>query len=69
MSLVTIKTGITGTDGREEVLTEYLCDWPDCPNVAVHVIGVVKDIRAAVVFCGHHYSAIIVARGKNRPPR
>jgi hypothetical protein len=67
MSRVTIKTGIADVDGREEVLTEYLCDWPDCPNVAVHVMGVVKDIRAAVVVCAEHYSRMRAARGANKP--
>jgi hypothetical protein len=66
MSLVTIKTGIPDVDGREEVLTEYLCDWPDCPNVAIHVMGVVKDIRAAVVVCAEHHSAMTAARVANK---
>ena len=21
-------------DGEDDTLTEYICDWPDCPNVA-----------------------------------
>ena len=29
---------------HEEVLHAYLCDWPDCPNEAVHALGV--DQRA-----------------------
>jgi hypothetical protein len=28
---VTIKTGLTTPDGREELLTEYLCDHPAVP--------------------------------------
>jgi hypothetical protein len=28
MPRLTIKTGIVAEDGQEEVLTEYLCDWP-----------------------------------------
>ena len=67
MSRLTIKTGIADIDGREEVLTEYLCDWPDCPNVALHVMGVVKDIRAAVVVCAEHYSGMMAARGAIKP--
>ena len=67
MSRVTIKTGMPGVDGREEILTEYLCDWPDCPNVAVHVMGVAKDIRAAVVVCAEHHSAMMAARAINKP--
>jgi hypothetical protein len=39
MSRVTIKTGLVGPDGREEELTEYMCDYPDCPNIATCVLG------------------------------
>ena len=28
--LVTLRTGFHAPDGREEALTEYLCDWPGC---------------------------------------
>jgi hypothetical protein len=40
--------------GPEETLTEYICDWPDCPNIAEHVIGVVREIRAMAVLCTEH---------------
>ncbi|HKE83377.1 MAG TPA: hypothetical protein VKB50_06475 [Vicinamibacterales bacterium] len=36
MPQVTLRTIV---DGGEEVLTEYVCDWPGCPNVARHVVG------------------------------
>ena len=39
MSRVTIKTGLTTPDGHEEELTEYLCDYPNCPNFATRVVG------------------------------
>jgi hypothetical protein len=54
MPQVTIKTGIEGPDGREEELTEYLCDWPGCPNVADHVLGYVKELGLAVAVCPQH---------------
>ena len=54
MPQVTIKTGIAGPDGREEELSEYLCDWPDCPNVAAHVLGCVKELGLAVAVCDQH---------------
>ena len=54
MPLVTIKTGLLKSDGNEEVLTEYLCDWPDCPNVAVHPLGCIRELRAVVVVCAEH---------------
>ncbi len=54
MPLVTIKTGFPTPDGGEEVLTEYLCDWPGCPNVAVRSLGCIPDIRAMAVVCEEH---------------
>jgi hypothetical protein len=54
MPQVTIKTGIAGPDGREEELTEYLCDWPGCPNIAAHVRGCVKELGLSVVVCEQH---------------
>jgi hypothetical protein len=51
---VTIKTGIAGPDGREEALSEYFCDWPDCPNVAEHVLGCVKELGLSVAVCEQH---------------
>jgi hypothetical protein len=52
--LVTIKTGFQAADGHEETLTEYFCDWHGCPNVAVHVLGVVKELRAIAIVCEEH---------------
>jgi hypothetical protein len=50
---VTIKTGLTTTDGREEALTEYLCDHPDCPNIATQSLGCVREVGAIAV-CDEH---------------
>jgi len=58
---VTIKTTV---NGREESLSEYLCDWPDCPNVAVEVVGVVRELRIRAVMCAEH-----AARLARKPPR
>ena len=41
-------------DGREELLTEYLCDQPDCPNVATHVLGCAKEVGATAAVCDEH---------------
>jgi hypothetical protein len=57
MPQVTIKTGITGADGHEEELREYLCDWPGCPNVAEQVLGCVKEIGLSVAVCKEHAAA------------
>ena len=54
MPRVTIRTGFVGEDGQEEVLTEYLCDWPDCPNVAEQGLGVVCELRIMSAVCHEH---------------
>jgi len=51
MPVVTIRTVV---DGREETLTEHVCDWPDCPNVAVEVIGFVRELKLATAYCAEH---------------
>jgi hypothetical protein len=51
---VTIKTGFMTPDGREETLTEYICDYPDCPNYAAHVIGTPSETGAAMAVCTEH---------------
>jgi hypothetical protein len=54
MPQVTIKTGLKAEDGHEEELTEYLCDWPDCPNVATDVLGCAKEIGICSAVCKEH---------------
>jgi hypothetical protein len=49
-------------DGKEETLTEYICDWPDCPNVAEHVLGVISELRAFSAVCSKHASLIASRR-------
>jgi hypothetical protein len=41
-------------DGKEDTVSEYICDWPDCPNVAVHVTGVVRELRSFAAVCADH---------------
>lgn len=55
MPLATIRTTI---DGREDVMSEYLCDWPGCPNVAVEVIGIVRELRLRSAVCAEHAAQI-----------
>ena len=62
---VTIRTEI---DGREETISEYMCDWPDCPNVAVEVLGVVRELRLRSVICAQH-AALIRNRRNNQTGR
>ena len=54
MPRVTIKTGIAAPDGREEELSEYLCDWPGCPNIATQVLGCIREFGLSAVVCDHH---------------
>jgi hypothetical protein len=51
---VTIKTGLTTPDGREELLTEYLCDHPGCPNIANEMLGCIRELRLVAAVCKEH---------------
>ena len=62
MPSVTIRTSQTD-DGPEETLTEYLCDWPDCPNVATQVVGTIRELRLFSAVCDEHAKRIA------QPPR
>ena len=63
--LFRIKTGFSGADGQEEVLTEYLCDWPGCANPAVHTLGCITSIRAMARVCEAHVPSSL---RQTRPP-
>jgi hypothetical protein len=54
MPRVSIPTGLIRNDGREEILSEYLCDHPGCANVAVHVVGVVRGLNMGFAVCAEH---------------
>ena len=54
MPRVSMKTGFMASDDTEEVLTEYLCDSPDCPNVATQVLGCVRELRLFAAVCDQH---------------
>ena len=54
MPWVTIKTGHTAPDGREEKLTEYLCDFPECPNVATRELECLTALRLRAAVCEEH---------------
>lgn len=58
MPQVTLRTGIVGADGKEEVLIDYLCDWPNCPNVAKHTVGIIRELRRAYVVCPEHAATL-----------
>jgi len=51
---IIIKTGRAGPDGREEELSEYMCDTPGCPNVAIHVLGGVTELGLFAAVCQEH---------------
>jgi hypothetical protein len=52
---ITLRTIV---DGREQTLSEYLCDWPDCPNVAVHVVGFVRELGLRAAMCAEHSTGL-----------
>jgi hypothetical protein len=54
MPRITIKSGFPSPDGGEEVLSEYLCDWPGCSNVGVHPLGGITELRAVAIVCEEH---------------
>jgi len=55
MAYVTVRTGITGPDGTEEQLREYMCDSPGCPNIATRILGVVRELAAFAAVCDEHF--------------
>lgn len=57
------------SDGNEDTLSEYICDWPDCPNVAVHVVGVVRELRAFCAVCADHARVLAERSKRSRPKR
>jgi hypothetical protein len=68
MPRVTIRTGFFTPDGREEELSEFLCDAPGCPNVATQVIGCVREIALAAVVCEEHAPPRVTAKRADAPP-
>jgi hypothetical protein len=54
MPVVTIRTGVMAADGAEEIITEYLCDVPDCPNTAEHVMGWAREMGRGYALCAEH---------------
>jgi hypothetical protein len=51
-------------DGQEETISEYMCDWADCPNIAVETLGVIPGLRVHAAVCAEH--AALIARQKNQ---
>lgn len=54
MPIVKIRTDVAAAQGGEHILTEYLCDWPDCPSPAEDVFGVVKELGVTLAYCKAH---------------
>lgn len=52
--------------GHEETLTEYFCDWPDCPNPAVEVVGAAAERRTQIVMCRVHAAELAKIKAKKR---
>jgi hypothetical protein len=62
MPRVTLRT-VVSADGTEDTITEYICDWPDCPNVAEHVVGVIRELRQFAAVCPEH-ARLLAERSK-----
>jgi hypothetical protein len=62
MPRVTLRAD-SSVDGKEDTVSEYICDWPDCPHVAVDVVGVVRELRAFVAMCADH-ARMVAERSK-----
>ncbi len=45
-------------------MSEYLCDWADCPNIAIEVLGAIPGLRVRAAVCAEH--AAMIARQKNQ---
>jgi hypothetical protein len=67
MPRVIIKSGEKTADGREEALTEYFCDWPGCPNIAEHSLGVIRELRVVACVC-HEHMEHLRATSRRRTP-
>ena len=42
----------------EEELTEYLCDYPNCPNFATRIVGRLVELRLMAAVCETHLSML-----------
>ena len=56
MPQVTLRTVV---GDREESISEYLCDWPNCPEIAVTTLGVIRGLRVRAAVCAEHAARIV----------
>jgi hypothetical protein len=54
MPWVIAEPGVGGPRSYREGVTKYLCDEPDCLNVAEHFVGCAKEVAACVAYCKEH---------------
>jgi hypothetical protein len=54
MPIVRIRSEDPAGQGGEQILTEYLCDWPDCPSIADDVKAVVRELGITLAYCQAH---------------
>jgi hypothetical protein len=52
MPRVTLR--IETADHKEVKVTEYICDVPDCPNQAEHVLGFSRELGGFAAVCAPH---------------
>ena len=54
MARVVMKSEFLKPDGNQEELAGFMCDWPDCPNIATQVLGCVKELGLSIAVCDEH---------------
>jgi hypothetical protein len=60
---VTLRTIV---NGREEAISEYACDWPDCPHAGRYAF-VLPSLSARAVVCAEHAVRIARRAGRDDP--
>jgi hypothetical protein len=55
MPQLTLRTTV---NGREEAISEYICDWPNCPQPGLYVFAVMPALRLRAVMCADHAARI-----------
>jgi hypothetical protein len=66
--LVTIKTDVTES-GKEENISEYVCDCAGCPYPAEQVIGFSRELGGGFAVCAAHAAAMTGRRAQSSSRR
>ena len=61
MPWIKIVTGMPMPDGTTESLKEYVCDTPNCGNLATHLLGIIVELREKSAVCDDCHQKILAA--------